>query len=182
MQARFIRQYPVVAARSLDALRNHRPFARPLFTLMSPVWFEVDERLMRIPEGVQTNFASVPRLLLAVLPPHGCWREPAAVHDGLYGQQAQRFDARTSTWVPLRVGRAWADEVFLALMESVNVRPYGRFPMYWAVRCFGGRCFTGQFQGRTVIDASPAPTAPGPSSGASAASRPSGSSIRGSRS
>lgn len=45
---------------------------------------DVLERIVRCPVGTVTDFASVPRLLWAILPPTGRWSKASVVHDVLY--------------------------------------------------------------------------------------------------
>jgi len=78
-----------------------------------------------VPAGTVTDFASVPRMPLAFWLFAGVGQAAAVVHDWLY---------RVDTSVP----RAMADEIFLEAMEACGVSAWRRYPMYWAVRAFGG--------------------------------------------
>jgi len=92
--------------------------------LISPLLYESDiAGTIVVPAGFTTDFASVPRLPVAFML-FGDEAHPAAtVHDYLY---------RCT-----RVSRATADKVFLEAM-SVTGLGWKRWPMYWAVRLFGG--------------------------------------------
>ena len=144
MNACFHDRIPVIAGRSLDDLRRHRAFARPRFELVYPTTVLVDGNYWRVPIGFQTDFASVPRLLLWLFPADGPWRAPAVVHDCCYSGALELCgaaeDRRGSDAAMQLIGydRAWADSLFFELMRDVNVRWYGRYPLWLAVWLFGG--------------------------------------------
>lgn len=79
--------------------------------------------IIRVPAGYVTDFASVPRFLWSILPPHGEYAKAAIVHDYLY-------DTATGT-------KRWADGVFLEAMEVLGVGRFRRLVMYAAVCAFG---------------------------------------------
>jgi hypothetical protein len=76
-----------------------------------------------VPIGFRTDFASVPRLFWMVLPPWGKYGNAAVIHDYLY-------------WVQTRP-RPAADAILLEAMGVLEVSAWQKYPMYWAVRCFG---------------------------------------------
>lgn len=80
-------------------------------------------RLVVVPEGYETDFASVPRLPFAYLVAGGRAPKSATLHDFLYS---------------IRAGREYADDVFLAAMKAEGVGPIIRRLMYLAVRLGGG--------------------------------------------
>lgn len=80
-------------------------------------------RTVEVPADFVTDFASVPRLLWWLYPPHDHTARAAALHDYLY---------RTGM-----VSRAVADLAFLEVMLSDGVRPSRAWAMYYAVRAFG---------------------------------------------
>jgi hypothetical protein len=84
--------------------------------------------LVMIPEGFVTDFASVPQFLWGIFPPWGKYSEAAVVHDFLY----------TGFF---KCTRKQADQVFLQLMERMEVPLWKRQTMYAAVRMFGGKAF-----------------------------------------
>ena len=101
------------------------------WTLMEPFEFlsERAERIIRVPVGFVTDFASIPRFLWAILPPTGRYGKAAVVHDFLYQTgEMSRLDA---------------DNTFLEGMEVLGVPYHRRYTMYWAVRAFGGRYYAG---------------------------------------
>lgn len=97
------------------------------FELLAPFEYHIgdfpSDRVIEVPAGYVTDFASVPRALWAVFPPHGPWAKAAIVHDYLY-------DYAIGT-------RARADLIFLEAMQVLGVPRWRRYLMYWAVRAFG---------------------------------------------
>lgn len=84
---------------------------------------EGSEDKVDVPIGFRTDFASVPRLLWAFLPPWGKYGNAAVIHDYLY-------------WVQAR-SREQADGIFLEAMGVLDVSVLQKYPMFWAVRSFG---------------------------------------------
>lgn len=80
-------------------------------------------KLIEVPAGFQTDFASVPRLFWRLIPPWGPYSPAAVVHDYLY-----------ATGI---VSRKEADQIFLELMTRLGVAPWRRNVMYAAVRVAG---------------------------------------------
>ena len=64
-------------------------------------------RIIEVPAGFETDFASVPRLFWRVVPPWGRYSPAAVVHDYLYHTG--------------KVSRLAADRVFLELMAALGV-------------------------------------------------------------
>lgn len=105
----------------LDFIGNYR------FRLAEPFEYHVgeypSEEVITVPVGFETDFASVPRLLWSILPPHGKWAKAAIVHDYLY--------------VNAICSKAYADGVFYEAMGVLGVPQMKRKAMYLAVRLFG---------------------------------------------
>ena len=80
-------------------------------------------RLVMVPVGFITDFASIPRLLHWLISPNGLSREAAVIHDYLYCTQ-------TTT-------RADADAIFLEALATSGVGWAQRHAMYAAVRAGG---------------------------------------------
>lgn len=76
-----------------------------------------------VPIGFQTDFASIPRVLWALLPRWGRYGNAAVIHDWLY-------------WSQLRSRRS-ADRVFLEGMVVLRVGFLTRSLIFLAVRLFG---------------------------------------------
>lgn len=88
------------------------------------------ERLITVPAGFITDFASIPKPLWGLLPPTGIYGKAAVLHDYLY---------RT-------VGicsRGAADGVFLEAMEALGVGWLTRWIMYTGVRAGGHWSYKG---------------------------------------
>lgn len=101
------------------------------WVLIEPFKFMSDlvHFLIIVPEGFETDFASVPRIPLAYLLAGDCAHEAAVIHDYLY---------RTG-----KADRKTADEIFLEAMEAQGIPVWRRYGMYWAIRLFGGSSYKG---------------------------------------
>jgi hypothetical protein len=91
-------------------------------------------RIIDVPQGFETDFASVPRLFWRIVPPWGRYSPAAVVHDFLYHTG--------------KVSRKKADGIFLELMAKLAVPLWKRFLMYWAVRLFGWFAWNAHAKGR----------------------------------
>lgn len=104
------------------------------FELLSPFYYHVgdypSEQIICVPAGFVTDFASVPRLLWAIFPPHGKWAKAAIVHDFLYTKPHTR-------------SKEECDLIFLEAMSVLGVPVVTRKLMYWAVRFFGREAYEG---------------------------------------
>ena len=89
---------------------------------------ELGERVIEVPQGFETDFASVPRFFWRIVPPWGRYSPAAVVHDYLYSTG--------------KVSREDADRAFLTLMQRLGVPAWKRSIMYWAVRWFGGPAYS----------------------------------------
>lgn len=97
------------------------------FILTEPFAYHIgnypSEEIITVPAGFVTDFASVPRALWWLFPPHGKYAKAAIVHDYLYVQAYKT--------------KAFADGVFFEAMGVLGVPSLTRHLMYWAVRLFG---------------------------------------------
>lgn len=84
------------------------------------------QRVVVVPAGFRTDFASVPRLPLAFWLFGGVADEAAVIHDWLYTNNVKG------------VTRKQADEVFAEAMTALGVKGWQRGPMWLGVRLFGG--------------------------------------------
>lgn len=100
------------------------------FTVLADVIYEIGEvgtgLVIRVPAGAWTDFASVPRILWPLFPPHGNHGKAAVVHDHLYALVRRGMFTR-----------AIADSIFLEAMKVSGVGFFKRACMYLAVRLFG---------------------------------------------
>ena len=94
--------------------------------LFKPLWCFVGGKLLKIPAGFRTDFASVPRGVRSLIPQLGRWTSGAVVHDALY-------------WC----GPSWgftqkeADKTFLQIMADSKVGWFRMNAIYMALRMFG---------------------------------------------
>lgn len=96
--------------------------------LTEPLVYESDiTGTITVFPGFETDFASVPRLPIVYMLVGNKAHLPAVVHDYLY-----RYAV---------VPRKTADEVFLEAMNVCGIWSWRRYPMFWAVRLFGGACY-----------------------------------------
>lgn len=89
------------------------------------------ERVLVIPAGFITDFASIPRPLWSALPPTGTYGKAAVVHDYLY---------RTPG---LGCPRDMADKVLREAMTELGVGAATRNIIYWGVRLGGHGSYKG---------------------------------------
>jgi hypothetical protein len=96
-------------------------FGRPIFVLDHPYHYDNDKLTIIVPEGFETDFASIPLIFGLFLPSaHPKWSGLAVVHDYCYGTGC--------------VPRNIADSVFLDHWKKAPVRILF---IYCAVRLFG---------------------------------------------
>ena len=107
------------------------------FVLSSPMVYHWRKKRVRvnIPEGFETNFASVPPVLRPIISVNGRHRLPAVLHDYLYDQAGEFKNAR-GEWITYT--RKDADKVFAEAMKKAKVSRWKRWTMYRGVRLFGG--------------------------------------------
>lgn len=114
-------------ARFLTSLRTEESDTDFEVRLLEPLSLELGPAgsgvVITVPAGFATDYASVPRALWWLFPPHGRYKRAAVVHDYLYSCGC--------------IHRAIADAVFLAAMEVLRVGRASRWTMYLAVRAFG---------------------------------------------
>lgn len=92
---------------------------------------EEDKELgVTVPTGFITDFASVPRILWAIIAPTGRHTKAAVLHDYLY-----------STSSTLNFTRKHCDKLFLEAMKILGVKKWKRVLMYRGVRLFGGKYY-----------------------------------------
>jgi hypothetical protein len=92
------------------------------------------ERLVCVPVGFVTDFASIPRVLWPFLPPTGPYGKAAVIHDLLY-----RHPCMFSPCVT----RARCDGSLLEGMEALQVNFFVRWIIYLGVRLGGHFAYQG---------------------------------------
>lgn len=100
------------------------------FRLHEPVPYEVGEEgsgeWVIAPRWFVTDWATVPRLLLWLIPDHRA-RRPAAIHDWLYATRG----------LCGRYTRRECDDIFLEAMQVIGLNPVTRYAMWLGVRLGG---------------------------------------------
>ena len=90
-----------------------------------------------VPAGFVTDFASIPRVLWALLPPTGEYGKAAVIHDYRY---------RT----PGKATRSQADSVLLEAMKAAGVGRFTRATIYSGVRVGGWASYKGELSDAAV--------------------------------
>jgi hypothetical protein len=83
-----------------------------------------------IPEGLETDLASIPQVLQNLIPLVGNHLQAAIVHDMCYRNK-------------VGVSKIAADDLFMDAMRELGVPWWKRTVMYRAVEWFGGSSFKG---------------------------------------
>lgn len=111
---------------NVELLDDNANDGRGRWRLRAPLVYlsGVAKRQITVPEGFETDFASVPRLPVAYWLTGGTANSAAIMHDYLYATG--------------ELPRKLADQVLLEAMEVTGVPWWRRQAMYWAVRLFGG--------------------------------------------
>jgi hypothetical protein len=99
------------------------PAADLPYTLVGHHTVVYGDLVFSIPDGFQTDLASIPRWLLLLFSPTGRHQSAALVHDRLYRTQI--------------LPRVVADAIFLSLLKYDGVPAWKAYAMYLAVRLFG---------------------------------------------
>lgn len=106
---------------------------------------EDSELYVDIPEGFETDFASIPSIFQWIFPPHDPrWAKAAIVHDYLYFPEGFYFDHGNKF---NKYTRKFADDVFREAMEVLGSPPFIRWAFYYAVR-IGGAWYKSNFTNR----------------------------------
>ena len=96
------------------------------FELFSDYVYKTKEYLIKVPKGFVTDYASIPKLLRAIVLPYGKHSGASVVHDWLYSSNCN-----------LDISREKADKVFLEILKEEKVNFLLRTLMYIAVKKFG---------------------------------------------
>ncbi|MEX0874636.1 MAG: DUF1353 domain-containing protein [Actinomycetota bacterium] len=92
--------------------------------LLAPLTYKGNTDTFRMPKGMQTDFASVPRMFVWFIPRYGKYTKAAILHDYLWRHKATRGEIR---W-------ADADGIFRRVMRELDVAFLRRWLMWSAVR------------------------------------------------
>lgn len=96
------------------------------FVVQKPFEYYVDRNkklTFKIPKGFVTDFASVPRVFWALLPPWGKYGKAAILHDYLYRNK------------PLK--RSACDRIMFEAMEVLAVPYWQKYLIYYNLKLFG---------------------------------------------
>ena len=108
-----------------------------IWKLDSPLEYQSDLLgLIVVPEGFETDLASVPRVPLIYMLWGGKAHREGVIHDYLY-----RIDSK-----PL-ASFSQANEVFFEAMQTREKPFYVRYPMWWGVCIGGGSSYHKKFVG-----------------------------------
>lgn len=122
MKAQFITKLRLV---DLDG--QHMQLEKPLGFYSAEL-----RRVVEAPQGMVTDFASIPQLFANLLPKNGPYDYAAVIHDAGY-----RDELRLRSGDQTRLTRAQVDALFLEGMAAMNVGTFRRHAMWLAVRLFG---------------------------------------------
>ena len=100
------------------------------FELFSDYVYKTKEYLIKVPKSFVTDYASIPKLLRAIVLPYGKHSGASVVHDWLYSSNCD-----------LDISREKADRIFLEILKEEKVNFFLRTLMYIAVRKFGRNRF-----------------------------------------
>ncbi|MFV0260486.1 MAG: DUF1353 domain-containing protein [Acidimicrobiales bacterium] len=95
--------------------------------LVEPFLYRGSRDLFAVPRGFTTDFASVPRLVVWLLPRYGRWTQAAILHDYLWSLARQGL-----------VSKVDADGLFYRALRELQVPFLRRWMMWAAVRLASG--------------------------------------------
>lgn len=102
------------------------PLSNGKFKIMRSITIIIENKIIKIPTGFNTDLASVPKIFWPILPPFGKYTNAAIIHDFLY-----------SKYNLTDINRKEADRMFLKIMKFYKVNNIKRHLIYLAVRLFG---------------------------------------------
>lgn len=101
-----------------------------LFFLSENCEVRIGDQTLIIPKGYATDFASVPRILWAIFPPHGRMATPAVLHDYMYDKRIGE------AYFGQKRARRKADRLFLKNCIAAHVPAWQAVMVYYAIRIF----------------------------------------------
>lgn len=105
------------------------PHTKYFYFTCSKLVFLVNNHLITIDSGFDTDLASIPRILWSfIAPQYSSIIYPSIIHDFLYG-------------CPGDLNRKKVDDIFYAAMLESNVPKFTASKIYFAVRLFGKKHF-----------------------------------------
>ena len=103
-----------------------KDFMNGKFELISDYIYQIENYVIKVPQGFITDYASIPRIFRAIVLPYGKHSGASVVHDYLYSKGCD-----------LSIERKKADKIFLEILKEEGVNPILARLMYIAVRIFG---------------------------------------------
>lgn len=100
------------------------PISPRTWRLLEPRCYAGNTQSFLVPEGYVTDFASVPRIAVWLIPTYGRYTDPAILHDYLL----------TDCLPPGKVTSVDADGLFRRAMRELGVPPVKRWLMWTGVR------------------------------------------------
>lgn len=106
-----------------------KPFKDYRFLTCSELNFYFNDQKFIVPEGFETDLASIPRLFWSIVPPYNTSLiAPAIVHDWLYSRHT-------------KIKRLECDKIFYFLLVKNGMSKFLAGIMYFCVRIFGSSHF-----------------------------------------
>ena len=96
------------------------------FELVDDYVYQIENYVIKVPQGFITDYASIPRIFRPIVLPYGKHSGASVVHDYLYSKGCN-----------LNIERKKADKIFLEILKEEGVNPILARLMYIAVRIFG---------------------------------------------
>ena len=116
---------------------------RGVYTVMEPFSYHVGEEEsgieIMVPQGFETDFASIPRLARLIISPSGLHAKASLIHDALY-----HGGCLLAGWQEAIISRRRADQVFLEAMQVLAVPRWRCWVIYFSVRLFGWIAWAGK--------------------------------------
>lgn len=106
-----------------------KPYKKYRYHTCGTIHFSIDNQHYIIPEGFETDLASIPRIAWPIMAPaHSSLIRPAIVHDWFYRKTCD-------------YNRKQTDLIFYHMLKNDGVNPLRAATMYYAVRLFGSRYY-----------------------------------------
>lgn len=129
-----------LSACSSPLMRTHfatdtciKPFKDYRYLTCCDIHFYIEDTEFVIPNGFETDLASIPRIVWPIMSPaYSKFIRPAIVHDWFYRKSCD-FD------------RKQTDIIFYHMLVNEGVSPYKANAMYLAVRLFGGKFYNEEY-------------------------------------
>lgn len=107
--------------------------------LLAPLTYEGRRDVFEVPEGFETDFASIPKPFWSIISPLGKHKKAAVLHDYLYSEHPEVItDLPGGGSTYQSITRKDADGLFRRSAKQLGVRKSRAWVMWKAVRWFGG--------------------------------------------